>query len=210
MIKLGIIDDHQIVIDGLKKLLKDSEIDVIYSATDPLEAEQSSWLKEIDVLLLDIEMPHKNGFELAKNLLNNYPDLKILMLTMYNELSLVEKAQKIGISGYLSKNIDQDKLINSIQRVHQSDAFVSQYAHEKGTKSDVNVTKNKELIEKLSDREKEILELIVQGLNNHEIGAKLFVSHRTVDTHRTNIMRKLNVSNVVYLVRIALKSGLYT
>lgn len=209
MIRIGIVDDHQIVINGLAKILNENtETEVVYTTTKGQEILQNNILETIDILLLDIEMPEMDGVDLAKAILEKDKGMKILMLTMYNDKGLAEKLKDIGVKGYLSKNTDDAILVKVISEIQSGNTHFQILR----TRDNVLEDDNKKVfyqdkIKELSDREMEILNKIVQGMNNKEIGETLNISHRTADTHRTNIMRKLEAGNVASLVRIALKTG---
>ena len=211
MIKIGIIDDHQILINGLTNIVnQDSDIEVIYQETIGKNILDINILNKIDILLLDIEMPDIDGIDLSKKILKLDPEFKILILTMYNEKELALKLKEMGVKGFLSKNIEGEKLITVIKKIQLGDVYfeILNFSEENKNNSNTKILYS-EKIKELSQREKEILDLIVKGLSNQKIGDKLFISHRTVDTHRTNLMRKLEVSNVASLVRVALKSGMF-
>ncbi len=209
MIRIGIVDDHQIVINGLSKILNGNpSTEVVFSSTHGSDLLKTDVLEKIDVLLMDIEMPEMDGVDLAKSVLSKDQDLKILMLSMYKDKSLAEKLKDIGVRGYLSKNTDDAILIEVIQEIQKGNSYFKILRTRENVLEDDNKTVfYKEKIKELSERELEILRHIVEGMSNKDIGDKLHISHRTVDTHRTNIMRKLDASNVASLVRIALKTG---
>lgn len=209
MIRIGIVDDHQIVINGLAKILNEHpETEVVYSTTKGKDILKDSILEGIDILLLDIEMPDMDGVDLAKAIIEMDKGMKILMLTMYNDKGLAEKLKDIGVKGYLSKNTDDAILINVIKEIEGGNShFKILRTRDNVLEDDSKKVFYRDKIKELSDRELEILTNIVQGMSNKEIGDKLHISHRTADTHRTNIMRKLEAGNVASLVRIALKTG---
>lgn len=208
-INIGIIDDHQILINGLSSVLeKDSQLNIIFQETKGSNVLNQKILDTIDVLLLDIEMPEIDGIELSKKILNIDPTFKILILSMYNETELVVKLREIGVKGFLSKNTAGEKLIQVVKSIHTGNTYfeILKYKTEQSIDDNVKVLYS-EKIKELSTREKEILKCIIEGYSNQQIGEQLFISHRTVDTHRTNLMKKLEVKNVASLVRVALKSG---
>lgn len=211
MIRVGIIDDHQILINGLTNIVKeDSEIKVVFQESKGVKALNVNVLNEIDVLLLDIEMPEIDGIDLSKKILELDPEFKILILTMYNEREIAAKLKEIGVKGFLSKNTAGDKLIEIIKTIYKGGLHFTILRQNSNQLVREKVTVlYSEKIKDLSERESEILKYIVKGFNNQQIGEKLFISHRTVDTHRTNLMRKLEVTNVASLVRVALKTGMY-
>ena len=209
-IKVLLTDDHQIIIDGLKSLLKDSEeIKVAGEANNGREALRILDLIDIDVILMDIDMPILNGIDTLKEIRRLGSEVKVIILSMHNEAGMIKSLMNIGANGYLLKSSSQDELINAIRKV----AGGHQYFSTEVTLSLLNKTQNSfqdsnPQIELLTDRETEIIQLIAEGFSNKEIGNKLFISHRTVDTHRTNIMKKLNVSNIAGLISYAIKNGI--
>ena len=211
MIKVGIIDDHQILINGLTNIVeKDENIQVVYQEQKGLNVLSQEILDTIDVLLLDIEMPEIDGIDLSKKILELDSDFKILILSMYNEKEIAQKLKDIGVRGFLSKNTAGEKLVETIKSIHAGENYFNILRTNSNQVSPGNIqVLYKEKIKELSERESEILKHIVKGFNNNQIGEKLFISPRTVDTHRTNLMRKLEVSNVASLVRVALKTGMY-
>lgn len=157
-------------------------------------------------------MPVLNGLETTKRIRERGFNVKILILSMHNEAAIIKESKAIGANGYLLKNSSQKELINAIEQVLTGSEFYeaipenavngNAMLHQKtGLKDEV-------LLIELTDREKEILKFVAEGLSNKEIGEELFISHRTVDTHRTNLMKKLNIHNVAGLIRFAIKSGL--
>ena len=211
MIKVGIIDDHQILINGLTNIVaKDSDIEVVYQEQNGLNVLSQEVLDKIDVLLLDIEMPEIDGIDLSKKILELDSEFKILILSMYNEKEIANKLKEIGVKGFLSKNTAGDKLIEVIKKIREGETHFEILRLSSNKANQENISVNyKEKIKDLSSRESEILKQILNGLSNVQIGEKLFISPRTVDTHRTNLMRKLEVKNVASLVRVALKSGMF-
>lgn len=205
-IKILLVDDHQIIIDGLKSLLKNSdEIVVSAKANNGKEALKILGLIDIDVVLMDIDMPVMNGIDSLKEIRKQGFSAKVIILSMHNEAGMIKSLINLGANGYLLKSSPQDELINAIKKVADGNSYFS---------SDVTLSllnkspQGNQPIELLTDRETEIIRLIAEGFSNKEIGDKLFISHRTVDTHRTNIMKKLNVSNIAGLISYAIKNGI--
>lgn len=210
MIRVGIVDDHQIVINGLSKIfLAESTTEVVFQTTKGKTVLNPEILNSIDVLLLDIEMPEMDGMDLASAVLEIDSEMKILILSMYNDVAIAGRLRDIGVRGFLSKNTDDHTLLHVVKNIDEGNTHF-EILRNSSTSSEEGNSKifYQEKIKALSEREKEILILVVNGLSNQQIGEKLFISHRTVDTHRTNLMRKLEVSNVASLVRIALKTAL--
>jgi len=209
-IKVLLVDDHQIIIDGLKSLLKNSEeIVVAGEANNGREALRIIDLLEIDVVMMDIDMPVLNGIDTLKEIRKQGLAVKVIILSMHNEAGMIKSLINIGANGYLLKSSSQDEVINAIRKVASGNSYFSAEV----TLSLLNKTQNSlqdtsPQIELLTDRETEIVQLIAEGFSNKEIGNKLFISHRTVDTHRTNIMKKLNVSNIAGLISYAIKNGI--
>ena len=199
-------DDHQIIIDGLKSLLKNQdEISVAAEACNGREAIRILELISIDVLLMDIDMPVMNGIDALKEIRKNHPKVKVIILSMHNEAGMIKSLIDLGANGYLLKSCTQEELVDAIKKVALGQSYFS---------SDVTLAllkpaaKQGQQNEILTEREIEILKLIAAGFSNKEIGDQLFISHRTVDTHRTNLMKKLDVSNIAGLISYAIRNGI--
>lgn len=206
-IRILLVDDHKIVLDGLEALLEDAEgFDCVATADNGQKALDLLRLFKVDVILMDIDMPVMNGIEATRQVKRSYPDVKIISLTQHNERGMMKQLMDCGSDGYLLKNIDRDELLLAIRKVHGGKRYFSEevIANLSGKAAEVgSVSKDIEL----TDREIEILRLIAEGLSSKQIGEKLFISPRTVDTHRTNVMNKLDIHNVAGLIRFALKHG---
>ncbi len=211
-IKLLIADDHQIISDGLKALMKNnSEISIIGVASNGKEAINLAHLLSPHIILMDVDMPIMNGIEATKAIKKDQPEIRIIILTMHNEAGLIKTLIAAGADAYLLKNTDQEELISAIQKVAQGKKYFSSDITDTLLNSDDSFEKpilNNSELSNLTSREIEILKLIAMGFSNKEIGEKLFISHRTVDTHRTNLMKKLDVSNIAGLIRFAIQKGL--
>lgn len=209
-IKIILVDDHQIIIDGLKSLLKDSEeIVVSGEANNGREALRILELLEIDVVLMDIDMPVLNGIDTLKEIRRCGSAVKVIILSMHNEAGMIKSMMNIGANGYLLKSSSKDELITAIRKVADGGQFFSTEVTLSLLNKSQNIRPNSNLqLELLTERETEIVQLIAEGFSNKEIGSKLFISHRTVDTHRTNLMKKLNVSNIAGLISYAIKNGI--
>jgi DNA-binding NarL/FixJ family response regulator len=210
-IKVLITDDHQIIIDGLKSLLNDvNGIQIVGEALNGADALQTLDLLSADLVLMDIDMPVMNGMEATRLIKKKYPKIKVIILSMHNEGSLVKKLIASGADGYILKNSDREELIAAILKVSEGQKYFSPDVTLSlaEVSSHHNSGQEKEsYIHDLTDREIEILKLIAEGYSNKEIGEKLFISHRTVDTHRTNLMKKIGVNNIAGLIRYAIKRG---
>jgi two-component system response regulator NreC len=210
-VKLLIADDHQIIIDGLKSLLRDVPfLKVVGEATNGRQALDYLKLIQVDLILMDIDMPVLNGIEATRLLKDQYPGVRVIILSMHNESGLIKTLLKSGADGYVLKNADREELIEAIKMVASGKSYFSadvtrSLAGE--DESGPSAFQKDQRIAELTVREIEILKLVAEGYSNKEIGEKLFISHRTVDTHRTNLMKKLDVNNVAGIIRFAIRSG---
>lgn len=202
-ISLGIVDDHQIVIDGLKSLLHGHDFfEVAIESTNPLEMISMLEKKTIDILLTDVMMPGMNGAELSKIVHQRFPDIKILALSMSGQGNLVNQMIKdADISGYVLKNIGKQELTMALEKISEGGIYFSEEVLQEMTKA---LELKKENVEvHLTTREIEIVQLIEKEMSNRQIAEKLFLSERTIETHRKNIFRKTNTSGVIGLVKYA-------
>lgn len=202
-----IADDHQLFIDGLALLLKEEESMAISGvALDGKDLLGLLQFQTPDMILLDINMPKINGLECCRQIKLQYPQIKIIMLSTYNESHLIEKAKKYGANGYLIKNSDKAELIHSIKLVaagHTSFPYrlptaSNEFSGQDGFLKRFNLTK----------RELEIMGLVKLNLSNQEIADKLYLSNYTVGTHRRNIMQKLGLHTPAALMKFILENNL--
>jgi two-component system, NarL family, response regulator NreC len=210
-IKILLADDHPLVRSGLVKLLEPyKEFVVIGEASDGEEAVAMTKKLGPDVVIIDLSMPKLSGVEATKLIRKHSPLVKVLVLTMHDNEEYVYQILKSGANGYMLKNTSKDDLAAAIRAVANGDKFfsprvseimVKAYLRKAGAREE-QVADNDDI--PLTKREKEILSYIAEGLNNAQIGEKLFISARTVDTHRTNIMQKLDIHDAANLVRYAL------
>ncbi|MEZ4858943.1 MAG: response regulator transcription factor [Flavobacteriaceae bacterium] len=212
MIKVAIIDDHKMVIDGMSMLLQNQpNIEVIGTASSGEEGIKLIQKIQPDVVLLDINMPGINGIETCKELLKMQPNLKVIAISMHKESSLIKLMLSQGAKGYVLKNAGQDEVIDAIQEVYQGKMYLDETVNEiivnSVTKSSQQTTQSP--FPSLSRREKEILELILEEFTTQEIAEKLFISFGTVETHRRNMLIKTGARNTAGLVRIALEYELH-
>ena len=213
-IKIALVDDHELFRAGVKALFKEVEtIQVILEAGNGesfLNILATSTLRP-DVVLLDIRMPKMDGYATAKVLLEQYPDIKIIILTVHEEERHIIRMIELGVNGYLMKNTSPEAMVASIEFVMEHHYY---FSHKITTlmqkmlmyKSKSNAHKNPFI--ELTEREKEILTLICKEYTAKEIGEQLFISFRTVEGHRKNLLTKLNVRNTAGLVVLALKNEL--
>lgn len=205
--RILIVDDHQLVIDGLKAFFENSEeFQVIGEANNGEEAINCAQILGPEVILMDIDMPVLSGIQATQEIKRNLPEIKILIISMHDEKSLIKKLMEMGVDGYLLKNSSRNEVFDAIETVLKDEKYFSE-----DVLISVKGEKNK-LYEKdeddLTEREIEIIKLISQGMTNKDIGEELNISHRTVDTHRTNLMKKLEVTNVAGLIRYAYRNNL--
>lgn len=213
MIRIALADDHQLVLDGLKALIKEvEEFEFVAEATNGKRLLDIIQTIQIDVALIDIDMPVMSGLQAIEEIMRTKPEVHCLALTMHNEKGMIQRVVNAGASGYILKNIDQTDLVDAIKKVHSGGKYFSEdvtmtlAGGNRGAERTVTY-QNAGLNDSLTEREIEILRLIAQGFSNKEIGDQLFISHRTVDTHRTNLMKKLDVHNIAGLIRYALRAG---
>lgn len=210
MIKIAIADDHQMFIDGIKSLLKGNK-NMLVSLEATNGEQLLSLLKEqpTEVILMDVNMPVMDGIEATKQVKQKYPDTRVIMLTMFSSKDYIEKLLRAGANGYILKNTGKEELTTAIERVMQGESYFSKEVTERimeglqGKKAE----NNPHMVE-LTEREKDVLRLIAQELTSHEIADKLFISFHTVETHRKNLISKLQVKNIAGLVKYAVQNGL--
>ena len=202
-----LVDDHAIVTDGIRALIgSEPGIHIVGEARNGLEALDMLRILKIELVIMDIDMPELNGIETAKIIRKEMPHVKIIMLTMHDEKAVIRQMQEIGADGYLLKNSPKAELMKAIEMVSSGDLYFGEDVQAVLLKEDI--APHNEALADLTEREIEIIKLIADGLSNKEIGEKLFISHRTVDTHRTNVMTKLGLHNVAGIVRFAIQNGL--
>lgn len=207
-IQIVIIDDHQLVIDGLQLLIEKTEgVETTASFTNGLEAIKYIETHEVDVILLDIEMPIINGIEVCKKIKTINPDQKIIALTMLIQPSIIDAMMNAGVNGFLIKNTSAQELIFAIKEVCDGRNYFSQEVKDTMA-SGLTIKGTKKQIPKLSRREKEITQLILDSFSTKEIASKLFISPGTVETHRKNILNKLGVKNTAGLVKLVIEEKL--
>lgn len=202
-ITLALVDDHQIVIDGLMSLLKGHEkFRFAFATTDSGEVIDKIASHPIDILLTDVMMPKVPGNQLAKQVRQKYPDVKILALSMSGQGDLVnEMIEDADISGYVLKNIGKQELIKALEKIASGGIYFSDEVIGELERSSQRKKQKEEA--HLTAREVEIIRLIEKEYNNKDIASELFISERTVETHRKNIFRKTNTNSVIGLVKYA-------
>jgi len=202
-VSLALVDDHQIVIDGLMALLKgEHRYEFAFATTEPKTVLENLKKHHVDVLLTDVMMPDMPGNELAKQVRKHFPDMKILALSMSGQGEIVnEMINDADISGYVLKNIGKNELVTAIEKIAGGGIYFSESVLEELRKLSNRKKENEQA--HLTDREVEIIRLIEKEYSNKQIAEALFISERTVETHRKNIFRKTNTNSVIGLVKYA-------
>jgi len=209
MIEIAITDDHTIVIEGIRTMLKSNKEIVISQSFTNITDTFNGLDKNVKVLLLDINLPDGNGITACKDLLQKFPNLRIIALTNFEDVSFIKQIIKNGAMGYLLKNTGKNELVNAIKTVLEGERYLPQNIQEMLLNESLGKTSASSFfIPKLTSREKEILELIIKEYTTEEIAEKIFISIKTVESHRSNLIQKLGVKNSAGLVRVAFEKGL--
>lgn len=210
-IEVMLVDDHPIVRQGIKSILsQEPDIKIIAEASDGNEAIRLAKVKNPDVIVLDIALPHMNGLEASYHILKQNKDVKILILSMHETRAFIEKALSYGVKGYLLKEDAPDEIVPAIREVYKGKFYLGSkisdfVVHEYASKKKGVQLKSLSI---LTPRERELLQLIAEGLNSKDIAQKLNLSVKTVLVHRNNIMQKLDMHTQAQLIRFALKEGI--
>jgi two-component system response regulator NreC len=210
VIRILIADDHGVLRAGLRALLKtEPELEVVGEAADGAEALRLAGALRPDIVLMDISMPDCGGIEATRRLRGLLPDVRVLILTVHDDKSMVQEAIQAGAAGYILKRAAESELVNAIQAVSRGDMYV----HLPMTRAlqpaaTVLPAASEVAVETLTPREIEVLRLIARGHTNRQIAGLLTLSVRTVESHRANLMDKLNLHSRVELVRYAAQHGL--
>ena len=195
--KVLIADDHSIVMEGLQVVLSaEEDFEVVGTVLNGEEVLLFVARQEVDVVVLDINMPVMDGITCARKLKKEYPDIKIIILTMYAQKSFVDEILKIGIDGCLLKNNTGKELTTAIYRVMSGSQYYDRLKNFNSAEEEVKQYK-------LSSRELDVIRLVAEGLTSHQIADQLFISELTVQTHRRNMMRKLDLKNSMQVVQFA-------
>ncbi|KAA5824514.1 response regulator transcription factor [Algibacter amylolyticus] len=209
MIKVSITDDHYVVLKGIESLLKDEKhinvISIHENAKDTLNAFK---VNEPDILFLDINLPDINGIELTKTITKTFPKVRIIALTNHEDVSFVKRILDNGAFGYLLKNAHKAELLEAISTVTKGEKFLQESIKKKILNQSLGRTENTAFQPKLTRRETEVLKAIFEELTTQEISEKLFISPKTVEAHRMNIMSKLGAKNSVGIIKIAIQKQL--
>lgn len=200
MKNIFIVDDHQMLVDGVKLMIEgNADFFVVGESTKSVEVLDAIENLKVDILITDVDMPGMSGVELTRAVKNKYPHVKILALSMFGDSAIVVEMIDAGISGYILKNAGKKELIEALNKIVDGQNYFAQDITLQLTKS---YKRNQEEI-KLTDREIEIIRMIEQELSTRDIADQLFISERTVETHRKNILSKTNTHSVVGLLKYA-------
>ena len=206
-INIIIADDHTIFLEGIKVLISSKYINVVANCKNGQEVLDFLKEQEVDLVISDINMPVMDGITLVKKITKLYPKTKTMMLSMYEERHIINKAIKAGANGYMSKNAGKKDILNAIENSMKGEKVTFKRQSAFTQKSIQNTNKSIKEIS-LTNRERQILKLITQEATNTDISLSLNISKRTVEAHKKNIFLKLGAKNTIGLIKIALKSKL--
>jgi DNA-binding NarL/FixJ family response regulator len=197
-VKVFIVDDHYMVVEGIHSLLQnEKQIDWMGHAMNAESCLAFLKGRQPDVIFMDISLPDISGIDLCRRVKEEWPSIFIIGLSTFNQQSFIQKMMDNGASGYVLKNATREELLTAIETVSRGRVFLS---HEAALSL---IRKEKSEVPVLTRREKEVLELIAEGMTNNEIAAKLFISVSTVDTHRKNLLTKFEAKNVASMIKVA-------
>ncbi len=213
MISIILVDDHVIMRSGLRVLLEsESDMEVIGEANNGREAVKITSEKNPDIVVMDIAMRDMNGIQATQQIKNEKPEIKIIALSMHSEKQIVIGMLKAGASGYLLKDSTSTELVEAVRKVYLGHNYISQKVSDVVLPALSNINKDFDKLgfDKLTSRESEILQLLAEGNSTKSIAEILFISVKTVESHRANIMKKLNINNLPELTKYAVRTGLTT
>lgn len=211
MTKILLVDDHQVILDSLSLFLKSiGNIEVVGAVNDSRKVLEFIENEAVDLIISDLHMPYFSGIDLCLKIKNSFPQIKVMLLTMAEDAPHIREALQAGVCGYVSKKSTKAELEVAIQKImagkkYYSDSIIDELAHA----PDDNGNNHKpEQIEKLTSREIEILKLITMEYSTGQIADKLCISVPTVESHRSNLMKKLNTKSAIGMAKYAMKHGL--
>lgn len=209
MIRILLADDHQLFLDGLKLLLKEeANINLVAEANNGKEVIDLLTRQEVDIAVLDVEMPQMDGLETSAYIREHYPDTKVLVLTMYNDQAFIRKLIEVGVNGYILKNKGKEELAEAIRDISEGKTYFGREVTNTLISGIQEVIKKKpEKDIPLTRREVDVVRLIADGLSTPQIAERLFIAHSTVETHRRNLIDKTGVPNSKTLIKWAIKHG---
>ncbi len=211
-IRVILAEDHTIVRQGLRSLLEQSDdIEVIAEAEDGREAVNKTEQLKPDIVLMDISMPILNGIEATRQIKKKFPDIKVLILTMHTTEEYISQILHAGASGYLVKKSAHHELLSAIKAIQKGNSYLSPLVSKKVVDQYLQKTQDdikQDRYEKLTTREREVLQLIAEGKANKEIAELLYLSVKTVETHKAHLMEKLNLHTTTDLIKYAIQKGI--
>ncbi|GGJ64040.1 two-component system response regulator DegU [Anoxybacillus voinovskiensis] len=218
--RIVIIDDHRLFREGVKRILQfEEQFEVVAEGADGKEALALVEKHRPDIVIMDINMPHTNGVEATRQLIEAYPDIKVVVLSIHDDENYVMHALKSGASGYLLKDMDADTLVEAVKVVAEGGSYlhprvthnlIKEYRRLASGENEKEAPAKREVclpLHLLTRRECEVLQLLADGKSNRGIGEALFISEKTVKNHVSNILQKLNVSDRTQAVVVAIKNG---
>lgn len=208
-INVMLVDDHSMIREGLKQLLEfDGTIKVVGEASNGVECLEKIYVCNPDVLLLDINMPEMNGIEVLKKMKADNSQIKVLILTVHNEMDYLMKAVDIGVDGYILKDSESSELKKAIMAVKDGENYIQPSLIPALNSQLVNRDSDKDMISSLTNRELEVLVQVANGMFNKEIATNLNISERTVKNHISNIFKKIDVSDRTQAAVFAIKNNI--
>jgi len=212
--KILLVDDHRLIRDAIRSYMEgDADYEVVGEASHGQEAIRTIEKTEVDVVLMDINMPIMDGLECTKEIVKRWPHIKVLTLSMMSDNQHIKQMMGAGASGYVLKNCTEKELKKAIKTVYEGDTYYSAEVTEvvmlNLMKNNNTKTSNLVVDMPLTEREKEVLELIIKEHTNNEIADKLFISNRTVDAHKRNLLEKTGSKNIAGLVMYAINNQLF-
>ncbi|MCI4668008.1 MAG: response regulator transcription factor [Bacteroidia bacterium] len=214
MIRIAIADDHLMFQRGLSLILESfDDCKLVFNANNGQELIQKIEVEAVDVVLMDLEMPVMNGIDATAHLRKHHPEVKIILLTMHDNEQYMAYLVELGVNAYLLKNEGEKELHKAIRSVYENDFYFNTYVQKallkKIRKASTPRSFNQTLLDVLTVREKEVIQLICAELPSREIAERLFISVKTVETHRRNIREKLGVKGTAGVVIFAMENGVY-
>jgi len=211
-VRLLVADDHKIFRQGIKKLLEEEpDLQVVGESADGRETVKKATELKPDIVLMDIAMANLNGLEATKQIKKVLPEVKVIMLTMHKNEEYVLQSFQAGASGYILKEGAVEELVSAIRSIYADKSFLSPTVSKTLVDAylrKMETGKTETPFDLLTDREREVLQLIAEGYTNREVAKQLFISVKTVEAHRAHIMQKLNIHDIAKLVKYAIQKGL--
>jgi DNA-binding NarL/FixJ family response regulator len=210
MIRVLLVDDHKIFTEGVASILcHEPDLEIVGECQKAEQVKHFLETNEIDVVLLDINLGEESGLDVCKYIVDKYPKVRVLAMSMYNDESFITRMLKNGASGYILKNTGADEVINAIRTVYKGESYHCKEITDiimRGLSRQKTQELNLYQL-RITRREKEVLALIANGKTSKEMAQELFISEKTVETHRSNLLSKFDVKNMVSLLKIAIEYG---